>query len=102
MKHSPTFLSSKLYFVIDYSGVASCMGFGRTSDLFEDKNYVCCNFCLDIDSNINWCEECGERLYEDDVCWIGDTCLCWRCQDRLTVYSDLSGEYIWQDDAVQV
>lgn len=88
--------------VIDYSGVANCMWCGSTSGWFEDKNYVCCNDCLDIDSNVSWCEECGERLYEDDICWVGDTCLCWRCQDRLTVYSDLSGEYIWQDDAVPV
>jgi len=88
--------------VIDYSGPTNCMWCGKETGWFEDRNYVCCSDCIDIDSNINYCEQCGERLYEDDICWVGDTSLCWCCRDRLTVYSELSGEYIWQDDAVPV
>lgn len=48
------------------------------------------------------CEYCGQRLHDDDVCYISDTPLCEDCRDQNYVWSEYHDDYVHRDNVVEV
>lgn len=67
-----------------------CIECGYTHNCEENIN--CC------DSNKYTCECCGNRIDEDEVCWIGDYPYCNDC----VTYCERCGEYELNDDATWI
>lgn len=58
---------------INYSGDSQCMWCGSVEELREDS--LACDSC----SGIVICSDCGERIYEDEVYYIGNDKYCESC-----------------------
>ena len=68
-----------------YSGVANCMHCGSIGDdygCFDDAegNLICEDCCPNY-----YCAECGEHIYENDVCEVDGQYLCSYCYENHTV-----------------
>lgn len=74
-----------------YGGRAQCMHCGEITDSFDSSEYLMCYDC-DPEQRL-YCEECGERLYEDDAIWHGDACYCSYCFDELFEEDDITCDY---------
>lgn len=60
-------------YIIEYSGDSQCMWCGGTEDLREDS--LACDSC----SGISICSDCGERIYKDEIYYIGNDKYCESC-----------------------
>ena len=92
---------------ICYSGLRSCMCCGEVytdNYRFYDEACVFCDNCFDAEDEYDryYCDCCGQRLYDDEVCWVDDTPYCECCVNNFAVWSDYHSEYIDKDRAVRV
>ena len=83
-----------------YGGRAQCMHCGEITDSFDSSEYLMCYDC-DPEQRL-YCEECGERLYEDDAIWHGDSCYCSYCFDELFEEDDITCDYTDVDSLAPV
>lgn len=58
------------------------------------------NECISCCDNGNYytCEDCGERIHEDDVYWVGVSPYCTEC----VTYCEDCNEYVRNEDAVEI
>lgn len=83
----------------EFSGASQCVSCGTVCpDLDGECSLVCTN-CEDAIR----CEECGERLWDDECAyWVGDTRLCECCYDNLTSRCSACEEDFFHDDLYSV
>ena len=72
MYYNNTKVMPKVY-EINFSGDSQCMWCGSLEELREDS--LACDSC----SGIMVCSDCGERIYDDDVYYIGNDRYCECC-----------------------
>lgn len=72
MYYNNTKVMPKVY-TMNYSGDSQCMWCGGVEKLREDS--LSCDSC----SGIMICSDCGERVYEDEVYYIGNDIYCENC-----------------------
>ena len=87
------------YIDINYSGEAECMCCGETISYSgeDDAEKLVCDEC----SNCYVCEDCGNRIYNNDYEEINGAILCLDCASEYE-WSNISHKYIRYDDSVKV
>ena len=73
-------------YIIDYSGDSQCMWCGSIEGLCEDS--LACDSC----SGISICSDCGERIYEDEIYYIGDNKYCESCYREYMAICDFCND----------
>ena len=71
---------------INYSGQEICMECGSDDASFDGEG---CLVCCDCDDP-HYCNDCGERLSEDEIYWLDDNPYCEYCYNEHAVEDDLS------------
>lgn len=92
---------------INYCGETECMWCGKAEDetSFGEAHHVigeCCIWAGSDDGDYCSCSFCGGRHYSDDMYWIGDDCLCDRCYNHHGTICDVTGDYIYIDDSIEI
>lgn len=96
------YLSNEVSFIDhNYSGELTCIYCGETFDPC-DHNFVCCDNCAVNDTEMVYCEECGERYHQDDIYWVEDSTLCPDCFYDLAVEDEIWGDYIFKTNAIKI
>lgn len=86
---------------IFYSGRTTCMFCGGNADYYDDASCVLCSDCAD-DGNYYYCDCCGERIYCDDVYYVGDEVLCSYCFDNQAGRCEITDDYYFNEELVNV
>lgn len=83
---------------IDYSGDLTCITCGEPINMDDQENYVTCSNC-GPERHVAYCEDCGERLYEDQVYTDADGyTYCEYCYHERYFYCDSCGEEYNRND----
>ena len=59
----------------------------------------CWHYDTSNDDDYDYCSLCGERHHIDDMYWVGDDHLCWRCVEQNCVECVRCGELMYAEDA---
>jgi hypothetical protein len=88
---------------LDYCGPTECMWCGTSCSSWGESHHVMCCDCIDIEpEDYCYCDCCGNSGYSDDMYWVGDECLCSHCFDRNCCEDEITGDYIWNEDAIRI
>lgn len=83
-------------YTINYSGDSQCMWCGDTENLREDS--LSCDSC----SGISICSDCGERIYEDEIYYIGNDKYCESCYRDYMAICDFCNDDIPREKTFNV
>lgn len=79
---------------IRFSGVSECMTCGAVFDYWENSESSLS--CDDCDPGCH-CEECGNRMYDGEGYWVGDTLLCEECVNEFCFWDNIDCTYHWNE-----
>ena len=85
---------------INYSGERICMCCGEYTNDFDNEGELFCEDCNP--SRSIYCDSCGERIPEDEVCYIGDTPYCYECFNDLAVTPWDTGDPCYAEEATEI
>ena len=88
---------------INYSGERNCMCCGDYLDMCGDEpeQFVFCDYCEDHE-NYYTCEECGERVCEDDIYWLNGMPYCSCCFSNVAFECPIYRDYYHNYDGITV
>lgn len=88
----------KFPMTINYSGYSQCMVCGSTDLDGMETHYLSCENC----SNIAHCNCCGERIYDDDICWVDGVAYCYSCYEENFFWCDMCRDTAPIDDGYTI
>lgn len=89
---------SRRYYLFNYSGKSQCVSCGLIQPSLDCESNLCCPSC----EYTMRCDECGERLYDGDYYWVGDTRLCCCCYNDLTARCGCCEEDYFDEDMATI
>ena len=84
---------------INYSGESQCMWCGATDVDFDHEG---CLNCDDCSCTHYYCDDCGERLYEDDIYHLDEHKYCSYCYEHHAITNIFTEETEDRDNAIFV
>ena len=88
---------------INYCGPRICLCCGHINGYYYDESYVICeNCCSNADEECYYCDDCGDRIYEDETYWVGDVPYCDHCVDNVAARCVYYGDYYYYENLEKI
>lgn len=78
-----------------YSGTSECIWCGGTDQINGEYSLHCC----DCDPQY-YCEECGDKIYNGDICTFDKQNFCSCCYNELVTYCPVMEKDVWRDETI--